>query len=210
MIIFYTDPNTGLMGLKNKSGTIITNPKYKTITNFCEGYAVVEYLTSEANKCKTIFAFVDENGNETIIKCQKLLPFKNGLSAVFFDGSWKLINKNFEFIPCKTISNNPEDIYIDDINILTKLTEIYGYSVLHWASPTSFTSEKKYQILKNSLKKYLRKFACKIGAKKDGLTKQQFMNLVIDQFKELQDLRWNKIQQVQEWNSRVRATQKTK
>jgi len=80
----FKDAN-GKYGLKNKSGEIVTQPKYEYIGPSYEGYAIIRLI---------YWGFIDIAGKEiTPIKYQEVRYFKEGLAGVKSNNKWGIIDK---------------------------------------------------------------------------------------------------------------------
>ena len=196
--IFF-DTKTALFGFKDENGKIVISAKYNAVTDFSEGYAVVEYAKKINDEYKKTIAFIDEEGKEidlTDIGCERALPFKNGLSAIKINGNWKLVDTHFQYASDENCSyKNPEDLKITNLQVLTKLVEENGVKVLNWADPTLFVSNENFEVLKTALKNHLKGLVPKIDINKIG-SEIEFTNLIQNEYNKLKDIRENKLKQV--------------
>lgn len=187
---YFVNLETTLLGFKDEENNIVIPAKYNAVSEFNEGYAVFEYNIEENEDPKKIIGFINEKGEELKFDCEKAAPFKNGLAALKVEGKWKLIDTEF-----KTVSEEDEDYFnlkITDLNVLAKLVEKKGISVLNWADPDLFVADEDFEVIKTSLKNHLKGLVPKIDKNKIK-SEKQFANLIQKEYDTLKDLRNQKI-----------------
>lgn len=193
--IFF-DTKTALFGFKDENDEIVIPAKYALAANFSEGFAVVEYNKIENGKFARIIAFIDEEGNEIKIDCERARSFTDGLAALKINGNWKLVDTHFQYASDEnSCFKNPEDLKITNLQILTKLVEVNGVKVLNWADPTLFVSNENFEVLKTALKNHLKGLVLKIDVTK-VTSEIEFTNLIQNEYNKLKDIRENKLKQV--------------
>lgn len=187
----FFDTKTALFGFKDENNVIKISAAYKNVSDFFQGYAVVEYDKKVNNRFERVIAFVNEQGLETEVTCQQAFTFKNGLTLVCVNGLWKLMDKNFNYVSDEKKFNSAKDVQISDLNFLCQLVEKNGVDVLTWANPNLFILEGNMESFKNSLKVYLKDLAFTTEVKG-----KKFAALIRSEVQQLKKIQSSKLQQL--------------